>query len=189
MTLLLTTLLLLVQAGPPSSEELFDAARRGDEARVTQLLDAGVDVNAKARYDATALMFAADRGHLGIVRRLVERGADVNAADTFYKFTALGMARGSGPRDVAKVLLQHGARGAAMALNTGVREEDVELVKLSLAGPDLDTPTLHAALARAKRGSHTAIIEMIGAAAAARPAAATPVVTLAAQVLQSSAGT
>jgi hypothetical protein len=99
------------------------------------------------------------------------------------------MALGSGHRDVAKFLLEHGARGAAMALNTGIREGDVELVKLALAGPDLDTPTVHAALARAKRGSHAAITEMIAAAAAARPAASTPTVTVPAPVLQSYAGT
>ena len=189
MTLLLTSLLLLVQAAPPSAEELFDAARRGDRARVAQLLEAGVDVNAKARYDATALMFAADRGHLEIVRLLVERGADVNIADTFYKFTALGMALGSGHRDVAKYLLQHGAKGAPGALNTGIREGDEELVKLALASPDLDTPNLHAALARAKRGSHAGITELIAAAAAARPIAATPAITVPPAVLQSYAGT
>jgi outer membrane protein assembly factor BamB len=190
MTLLfLTSLLLLFQAAAPPAEELFDAARSGNRERVAQLLDAGVDVNAKARYDATALMFASDRGHLDIVRLLVERGADVNVADTFYKFTALGMALGSGHRDVAKYLLQHGAKGGAGALNTGIREGDEELVKLALAAPDLDAPTLHAALARAKRGSNAAITAMIGAAAAARPIAATATVTVPAAVLQSYAGT
>ena len=187
--MLLLVSLLLVQAAPPPAEELFDAARRGDRARIVQLLDAGVDVNSKARYDATALMFAADRGHLEIVRLLVERGADVNAADTFYKFTALGAALGNGHREVAKYLLQHGAKGAVAALNTGVREGDEELVKLALASPDLDAPSLHAALARAKRGSHAAITEMIGAAAAARPLEATPTVTVPPAVLQSYAGT
>jgi outer membrane protein assembly factor BamB len=189
MTLLFTVLLLFVQVVPPSAEELFDAARRGDRARVAQLIEAGFDVNAKARYDATALMFAADRGHLEIVRLLVERGADVNAADTFYKFTALGMALMNGHRDVAKYLLQHGAKGAALALNTGIREGDEELVKLALASPDLEVASLHAALARAKRGSHPAVTELVGAAAAARPMAAAPAVTVPASVLQSYAGT
>jgi ankyrin repeat protein len=51
----------LLQQSPaaPSPEALFDAARQGDRARVAQLLDAGVDVNAKARYDMTALANAA----------------------------------------------------------------------------------------------------------------------------------
>ncbi len=189
MRLLITALLLLAQASPPAAEELFDAARRGDRARVAQLLDGGVDVNAKARYDATALMFASDRGHLDVVQLLVERGANVNAADTFYKFTALGMALGSGQRDVAKYLLRRGATGAGMALNTGIREADEELVTLALAAPDLDAQTLHAALARAKRGSHAGITEKIAAAAAARPVAAVPTVTVPAAVLQSYVGT
>ena len=189
MTLLLTALLSVLQAAAPSPDELFDAARRGDRARVAQLLDAGVDVNAKARYDATALMFASDRGHMDVVQLLVERGADVNVADTFYKFTALGMALGSGHRDVAKYLLRRGATGAAMALNTGIREGDEELVTLALAAPDLDVQTLHAALARAKRGNHAGITEKIGAAAAARPIASIPTVTIPASLLQSYAGT
>ena len=189
MTLLLIALLSISQTTPLSAEDLFDAARRGDHARVAELIDAGVDVNARGRYEATALMFAADRGDLEIVRLLVERGADVNLADTFYKFTALGMALSNSHLNVAKYLLQHGAKGATMALNTGIREGDEELVKLALASPDLDATSLHAALARAKRGSNAAITDLIGAAAAARPLTAAPVVTVPAEVMQSYAGT
>ena len=43
-------------AGP---ETLFEAARTGDRARVVQLVDSGVDVNAATRYGVTALGFAA----------------------------------------------------------------------------------------------------------------------------------
>jgi len=110
--LLLTAFLFLGQAAPPSADELFDAARRGDRARVAQLLDAGIDVNAKARYDATALFFAADKGHLEVVRLLVERGADVNLTDTFYKFRAIDMARMNDHADVVKYLVEHGSKPA-----------------------------------------------------------------------------
>ena len=37
------------------NEELWNAARAGDVARVTKALDAGADVNAGNRYKATAL--------------------------------------------------------------------------------------------------------------------------------------
>ena len=111
--LLITTMLVAFgQAVPPAAEELFDAARRGDRARVAQLLDAGVDVNAKARYGATALFFAADKGHLEVVRLLVERGADVNLPDTFYKFRPVDLARMNKHDEVVKYLVEHGSRPA-----------------------------------------------------------------------------
>ena len=52
------------------NEELWAAARAGDTAKVTAALDKGADVNAKTRYGATALTFAADKGHLEVVKLL-----------------------------------------------------------------------------------------------------------------------
>ena len=71
------------------ADALSEAARKGDAAAVKKLLDEGVDVNTKFRYNRTALSFAADRGHVEVVKLLLERGADVNAKDTFYNATAL----------------------------------------------------------------------------------------------------
>ena len=68
------------QTASPIAEELWAATRAGDAARVTAALDKGADVNAKTRYGATALTFAADRGHVEIVKLLIARGADVNVA-------------------------------------------------------------------------------------------------------------
>ena len=52
------------------AEALAAAARKGDAAAVTKLLEDGVDVNTKFRYGTTALSFAADHGHLeGFARR------------------------------------------------------------------------------------------------------------------------
>ena len=59
---------------------------------MTTALDKGADVNAKTRYGATALTFAADKGHIEVVKLLVSRGADVNAQDTFYQMRAVDMA-------------------------------------------------------------------------------------------------
>src|ERR687896_2595045 len=99
--LLIAALMQQAPAAPPA-EALFEAARSGDRARVAQLLDAGVDVNTRARYDATALMFAADKGHLDVVRLLVERGADLNVQDSFYKTRALDWALSNDHFDVAQ---------------------------------------------------------------------------------------
>jgi ankyrin repeat protein len=64
-------LLLLFQAPPDAEarrEAYLDAVRKGDVAAVKTVLDQGVEVDARFRYDRTALSFAADRGHLEIVR-------------------------------------------------------------------------------------------------------------------------
>ena len=83
------------QSAPPASDKadaLSEAARKGDAAAVKKLLDDGVDVNTKFRYNRTALSFAADRGHADVVKLLLDRGADVTTKDTFYKASALNWA-------------------------------------------------------------------------------------------------
>src|SRR5713226_8978971 len=68
-----------VQAAPADkADALSEAARKGDAAAVKKLLDEGVDVNTKFRYDRTALSFACDRGNVEVVKVLLDRGADVN---------------------------------------------------------------------------------------------------------------
>ena len=164
-----TIVLLFFAQGAAAPEQLFDAARAGDRAAIVRLLDAGIDVNAKARYNATALMFASDKGHVEIVRLLIDRGADVNAEDTFYRFKAIDLALMNNHRAVAQLLLERGSRGAAGALSAGIRAGDEALVKASLAGTDLTPTALAAAVAVAKRGSNAAITELVAAAATARP--------------------
>ena len=102
------------------AEELWDAARAGDAARVARALDKGADVNAKSRY-ATALTFAADKGHIDVVKLLLDRGADLNGQDTFYKFRALDMALMNNYQHVAMLLLERGSQGAGSALMSAVR--------------------------------------------------------------------
>ena len=68
----------MTQAPPPTKAEQFqDAARKGDAATVNKLLDEGVDVNTKFRYNATALFYACDHGHLEVVKVLLDHGADM----------------------------------------------------------------------------------------------------------------
>src|SRR5262249_601852 len=107
-----------------------EAARHGDLATVRRLLDDGVDVNTKFRYNATALAYACDRGYLDIVQLLLDRGADVNATDTFYKPTPLvsasepSSARKPQHAEVVRLLLQHGAKGIDDALTSAAHAGD-----------------------------------------------------------------
>jgi outer membrane protein assembly factor BamB len=187
--LLLAAALMQQPAAAPSTEALFEAARNGDRARVVQLLDSGVDVNARARYDVTALAFAASRGHLDLVRLLVERGADVNVVDTFYKTRAVDGAVGNGHSEVAIYLLEHGSLGAQRVLSAGIREKHAGLVKAAVSTSELDGDALATALQQAEKAGDATVIEIVRAAAAAKPAAKKASVTVPAAVLQSYAGT
>jgi len=57
----------------------FKAAADGDEAALKQMLDQGVDVNARDAAENTALHLATKHGHQNIMDLLIEHAADVNA--------------------------------------------------------------------------------------------------------------
>lgn len=102
LALVLASLLALDQA-----EDLREAARRGDLAKAKALLDAGVPVDAKNRYGATALFFAADKGHLALIQLLLERGASTEVSDTFYGMTPVVRAIDRKHGESAILLLKH----------------------------------------------------------------------------------
>jgi outer membrane protein assembly factor BamB len=148
---------------------LWSAARAGDTAAIAAALDKGADVNAKSRYDATALFFAADRGHLEAVRLLVARGADVNVQDTFYRFRPLDMALMNDHAAVAVLLLEKGSKGGRAALRSGIELNDVALVKAALGVADVDRLTLQSALSAAEKDMRTEIAALVKAALDTRP--------------------
>ncbi len=90
------------------NNDLINAARRGQAARVQVLLDAGADVNARDSVSFTALIFAAEKGHTNIVHILLDAGADVNAQADFGE-TALMGAAGSDHTKTVQILLDSGA--------------------------------------------------------------------------------
>src|SRR6476619_2650042 len=133
-------ILALAQAPPPTKAEQFqDAARMGDAAAVSKLLDEAVDVNTKFRYNATALFYACDHGHLEVVKVLLDHGADMSIKDTFYGFTPLAQATGPAQKkkpehaEIAKLLIQKGAPGKEQALAGAVQSGDVALAQVILA--------------------------------------------------------
>ena len=172
--LLLSAVPGLAQSSAPSdkADAMAEAARKGDAAIVKQLLDQGVDVNTKFRYNATALSYASDRGHVDVVKLLIDRGADVNVKDTFYNATpltwAVNPAMGRKPQhaEVVRLLLQHGAQGKQMALMGAIAAPDAAMTKAVLDVGGLSPGMLSDALESATRGKHPDIVAMLEAAGA-----------------------
>jgi outer membrane protein assembly factor BamB len=173
----------------PANEALWAAARTGDAAAIARALDGGAGVNAKSRYDVTALTYAAGSGHLAAVQLLLDRGADPNILDTFYKGRAVDMALTNGHLDVAAYLLERRSGGAPDALMQGIAARHERLVKASLAGVDIDAAALARGLAGARQAGDANILALVTAAAAARPAAPPPrAVTVDPQLLRQYVG-
>ena len=84
------------------------AAIRGDVERVRQLLQSGVDVDARDRYGQTALMLAAHHGHREMVETLIESAADLNVTAK-YNLSALMLAVIAGHAAIAQLLARAGA--------------------------------------------------------------------------------
>src|SRR5688572_25418794 len=168
------------------NEELWNAARAGDVARVTGALDRGADVNAGNRYNATALFFAADRGHVEVIKLLIARGANVNALDTFYKFRPLMMAAMNNHNAAVVALIEAGSEGGGMVLAQGAATANKALVDAGLKAKGLTRAEVAGALAAAKRGGNAEMIAVIEKKLAEFPAEAAVVVPAA--TLQSYVG-
>lgn len=138
------------RAGTPE-DALLDAVRAGDVAAVRALLDQGVPVDTKFRYDRTALSFAADRGQIEMVKLLLERGADVDARDTFYKSTAVARAAYKGHAEVVKLMLAKSSGGVSSVLMSGLYGNKPEIVEAALAMGKLGARDLSYALQAAER--------------------------------------
>ena len=160
------------QGNQAANESLWEAARAGDTARIAAALDQGADVNAKARYDVTALIFAAGGGRLDAVKLLMARGADINAQDSFYRARAAEMAATNGHVDVVIYLLQSGAN-ADDILAGAVQMNSDAVVKAAVAGK-VTRQGLQAAMSLAGSLKRETLVPVIKAALDKLPAEAAP---------------
>ncbi len=132
-------LTLFVQSAPAQSA-LFGALHAGDSKQLARLVAEGAAVDARDRYNATPLMYAAAYGTLNDVRFLIQAGADVNAASE-EGFTPLMFS--TGEADKLTTLLKAGAKvnvsakTGATALLCAALRGNVEGVQVLLdAGAD-----------------------------------------------------
>jgi ankyrin repeat protein len=86
----------------------------GKLAEIIEDVEAGADVNLRAKNGFTPLHFAAEAGHLDIVQYLLDHGADVNAREP-SGFTPLHLASLAGHAAVVQTLLEKGANPNALA--------------------------------------------------------------------------
>ncbi len=155
---------------PPEDRgaELHEAARKGDLAQVQLLLGAGVPVNIKSEYGATALSFAADKGHLDLVKFLISHGAEVDVTDTFYQSTPIIWAAYNGRAEVVRVLVEAGA-DASGALGMAVERDKLEVVRALLDSGKLKPEALPGTLAAAKASGKTEVVKLLEAAGVKPP--------------------
>ena len=90
LAILLPSRLAAGQAAPGSlDDQLISAARNGDMAAVQQLIQQGVNIEAKDSAGNTALIYAAGWGRTDVVKLLLEKGANIEARDARRGWTAL----------------------------------------------------------------------------------------------------
>ena len=116
---------------------LHSAAHYGDIEMVQVLLDYGVDVNARNRFDSTPLYFAVNEysNNLGAVRLLLDHGADPNL-EARRGGAPLHEASHHGMVEIARLLIEHDAsvevedESGKTPLEVALSRQQNEIVKL-----------------------------------------------------------
>jgi ankyrin repeat protein len=114
------------------------AAARGDKEKFESLLIEGVNINARNRFQDTALTEASTSGYLDLVELLLAKGADVNAKNE-NGWTPLICAASQGQNEIVKLLLEKGAIRNAKnslgmsALSRSIYDGQVDTFKLLLS--------------------------------------------------------
>ncbi|XVE70167.1 hypothetical protein DITRI_Ditri10aG0050500 [Diplodiscus trichospermus] len=103
-------------------EQLCEAARNGDVARVQTLIESGADISFFDSDGLTALMHAAKLGHTDVVKALLEAGAPWNALSPSNQ-SAGDFAMDRGHQEAFEVLLNAGIQ-AEMVLGTIARKTE-----------------------------------------------------------------
>lgn len=92
-----------------NTQELWEAVKRSDEARIKALLNQEADPNSKAQEGKTILMLAAYKGHLVTLKELIKAKAKVNAVNK-HRNTALMAAAQKGHPEIVQELIKHKAK-------------------------------------------------------------------------------
>ena len=167
------------------NEELLTAARKGDVAAVTQLLEKGAAIETKTAYGQTPLYLAAMSGHDDLVRFLLEKGASPDVTDTFYKAPMLIFAITRSHFTTAKLLIEKGTGDPDQLLTQLVQAGNVELLQALLDKSKPGQAALDSAYESAQQRNQIWVAAVLKKAGAREPA---PPPKLDAKLLDSYAG-
>lgn len=183
----------------PQQVEMLEVAAKGNNARIKELLDGGVDVNMRGNDRNTPIMEAGYAGHLDTVKLLLDRGADLSAkkndgatamalsgrsktmVDLLKSVVALVDAAGKGDNEMLKGLidkgtplngLDEGGNSALAAAAYGGKTDTVKLLLEKGANPNIKKADGETPLSLATAQKHGGIVELLNAAIAKQPKAA-----------------
>ena len=162
---------------PTPYEKLFGAVQEGDAATVAQLLDEGVDVNARSRWrvtkGATPIMIALENNpSRAVIEQLIERGAKIDARDEEGRSVLMYAMKRKDDQGLAEMLIDMGAMvsardadGRSALMYACAYGSDIDLVRLLLdRGARIDardgegrTPLMYAV----RRESDSGVISML----------------------------
>jgi Ankyrin repeats (3 copies) len=172
----------LLAAAFDATQDLLEAARRGDPSAVKAALEQNGQLESKTRHGQTPLFLAAANGHVEAVQLLLDKGAKVDVKDTFYNTTAIAVAAGRKHVAVVKLLLAR-STDFDRNLDSVVSLRNPELVAAVLAAGRPSQGALDRGLERASRDAE--IAALLRAAGAQPPSSGARVD---ARVLESYAG-
>ena len=102
-------LILQVLAMPLVAQEIMQAVRQGDLARVKSLIEANPELlNTGDQRQCRPIHWATNDGRIEIVRWLLDQGADITVRDADGD-TPIYWSADAGRTEIAKILMAHGA--------------------------------------------------------------------------------
>jgi uncharacterized protein len=184
----------------PQEVEMLQVAAKGDNARVKELLDKGVDVNMRGNDRNTPLMEASYGGHFETVKLLLDHGADLSAkkndgADSgglahgkevielFKNVSLLVDAATKGNTDTLKELIEKGTplngldkfgHSALTEACWGGKTDAVKLLLEKGANPNIKKSDGQTPLSLAEGQKHDDIVKLLNEAIAKQSKAGAP---------------
>lgn len=149
--------------------DMIDAVATGDELRVNELLNTGIDPNLTDAEGWTPLMWAAQSANNKVTQKLLEAGADPNITN-YNEETALDFAIYQNNAEVINTLILGGAdpdfadSTGWTPLMTAVSNESVEAVKVLLeagANPNLKDENQYTAYLYAVKYNYKELVDLL----------------------------
>ncbi len=157
------------------SDQLIQAAERGDAKTVLELIGKGADLDAKDSRGRTPIMAATHGNRVETVKALIDAGANINLQDD-RKDNPFLYAGAEGQLEILKLLIEAGAdtkltnRYGGTALIPASERGHVEVVRELLARTDVDvnhvnnlgwTALLEAVLLGSGGADHQQIVQLL----------------------------